>query len=300
MTIESQRVVILMASYNGEKYIESQIKSIILQTHTNWVLYIADDQSTDRTIEIIDTYSKKDSRISYAINPVRYGYAGRNFFELLLATSLDDFQYIAFSDQDDIWYPTKIESSIIELDQSGCDGLSSDLTAFWHNGESLKIIKSHNQKKYDYMFEVGSAGCTYLFTSKLAGMAKSLLLENKNFRTSFYFHDWFIYALCRSNNLYWKISNKSLILYRQHSSNETGINNGLSSKFVRLRKLTSGFALDQVYKLSDALCYTDHLVQLIGSRHGARWSLISHFWEIRRSPKDCVLLLLLMLFRVAR
>lgn len=57
------RVEILMATYNGEKYIKEQINSIINQTYTNWKLLIRDDGSKDKTVEIIKEYEKKDDRI---------------------------------------------------------------------------------------------------------------------------------------------------------------------------------------------------------------------------------------------
>ena len=57
------KIDILMATYNGEKYIVEQIDSIINQTYKNWNLLIRDDNSTDRTLEIIKNYQKKDARI---------------------------------------------------------------------------------------------------------------------------------------------------------------------------------------------------------------------------------------------
>ena len=57
------KIEILMATYNGEKYIEEQIDSIINQTYTNWELLIRDDKSKDNTASIIEEYEKKDSRI---------------------------------------------------------------------------------------------------------------------------------------------------------------------------------------------------------------------------------------------
>lgn len=60
---QNEKIEILMATYNGEKYIKEQINSIINQTYTNWRLLIRDDGSKDKTVEIIKEYEKKDDRI---------------------------------------------------------------------------------------------------------------------------------------------------------------------------------------------------------------------------------------------
>ena len=57
------KIEILMATYNGEKYVGEQIDSIIHQTYKNWKLLIRDDNSTDKTLEILKEYEKKDKRI---------------------------------------------------------------------------------------------------------------------------------------------------------------------------------------------------------------------------------------------
>ena len=61
--MQNTKITILMATYNGSKYIEQQLDSIINQTYENWELWIRDDLSTDSTIEIINKYVKKDLRI---------------------------------------------------------------------------------------------------------------------------------------------------------------------------------------------------------------------------------------------
>ena len=65
-------VLILMVSYNGEKYIKKQIDSIINQTYSNWKLIIQDDGSSDKTIEIIEKYTLEDNRIQLKKNTTQY------------------------------------------------------------------------------------------------------------------------------------------------------------------------------------------------------------------------------------
>ena len=107
MKIKNDRkVAILMATYNGGKYLREQIDSLINQTFTDWMLYIQDDGSKDNTLEIIRSYS--DPRIICVdVGLTRQG-AGINFMTLLNLVVSD---YYMFCDQDDVWFKDKIEKS---------------------------------------------------------------------------------------------------------------------------------------------------------------------------------------------
>lgn len=107
--INQHSIAILMATYNGAKYLSEQIDSIINQTCSDWTLYIQDDGSTDSTIQIIEDYARCDDRIKLVdIGLSRQG-AGLNFMNLL---NVVDSEYYMFSDQDDVWFPNKIEISL--------------------------------------------------------------------------------------------------------------------------------------------------------------------------------------------
>jgi len=98
---------ILMATYNGEKYIENQILSLQQQTHKNWILYIRDDGSTDSTLEILENFSKNDNRIKIIKDSLGCNLgAGKNFLTL---TKYSLSEYVIFCDQDDIWFERKLE-----------------------------------------------------------------------------------------------------------------------------------------------------------------------------------------------
>ncbi|MHB9334492.1 glycosyltransferase, partial [Fusobacterium polymorphum] len=106
------KIEILMATYNGEKYVGEQIDSIIHQTYKNWKLLIRDDNSTDKTLEILKEYEKKDKRIK--IIEDKKGNLGfvKNFEELLNNSKED---WVMFSDQDDYWLENKIEKYVAIL-----------------------------------------------------------------------------------------------------------------------------------------------------------------------------------------
>jgi glycosyltransferase involved in cell wall biosynthesis len=104
-------VSIVMTTYNGEKFIKEQLESIINQTYKNLEIIICDDGSTDKTVYLIKEYQKKDNRIKLYQNEKNLGFY-KNFEK---AISLCNGDYIALSDQDDIWSPNKIEIMVREF-----------------------------------------------------------------------------------------------------------------------------------------------------------------------------------------
>ena len=95
------QISIAMTTYNGEKYLAEQLDSILSQTHTDWELIICDDCSTDSTWQILQEYAQKDSRIKIYKNEQNLGF--KKNFEKAIGLCTGD--YIALSDQDDVWFP---------------------------------------------------------------------------------------------------------------------------------------------------------------------------------------------------
>lgn len=103
--INPNPVAILMATYNGEKYLREQIESLRRQSFKDWTLYIQDDGSKDATLKIIKEYADKDSRIRlFDVGLTRQG-AGMNFLSML---NIIESDYYMFCDQDDVWFDDKI------------------------------------------------------------------------------------------------------------------------------------------------------------------------------------------------
>ena len=106
--------LILMTTYNGEKYLSKQIDSIINQTYQKWKLLVRDDGSSDRTKQILSEYEKKDSRITVYQNTTDKHGAYLNFWTLIheARQNYPNYDYYFFSDQDDVWELDKIEIMI--------------------------------------------------------------------------------------------------------------------------------------------------------------------------------------------
>jgi len=102
--MEAIKISVVLCTYNGAKYIEKQIQSILNQTYKNIELLICDDLSTDNTFDIVKEFAERHSNIRCYRNSKNIGF-NRNFER---AIQLASGEYIAISDQDDIWNPLKL------------------------------------------------------------------------------------------------------------------------------------------------------------------------------------------------
>lgn len=105
-------VSVAMTTYNGEKFLREQIDSILNQTYQNLEIVICDDCFTDGTFGILEEYERRDSRIKLRRNERNLGFI-KNFEQ---AVSLCTGEFIALSDQDDIWEPWKLEESVKNIE----------------------------------------------------------------------------------------------------------------------------------------------------------------------------------------
>ena len=229
-------IEILMATYNGEKYVREQIDSIIHQTYENWKLLIRDDNSTDKTLEILKEYEKKDKRIKVIED--KKGNLGfvKNFEELL---NYSNKEWIMFSDQDDYWLENKIEKYVTILNSNPKDILKKPILIHSNSficNDNLEIIKkefinSNIASKYNedsYYFFYFVQGSTVLINRALIDLA---LPFSKNVTV----HDRYFHLLAEFLGKRIFI-NESLIKYRQHSNNKIGAKgSSIISKILKKR-----------------------------------------------------------------
>lgn len=290
-TNQLPKVAVLLAAYNGEKYIQEQIESIVNQVDVDIYIYISIDASTDRTLEICQQLQKIYKNI-FIINEgkERFGSAGKNFYYLIKNVDFEEFDFIALSDQDDIWKPSKIIRGIQVLEKEQATGYSSDVECFW-NDESRKnkvIKKSYPQKKYDYYFEPAGPGCTYILKRNFSINIKKSLL---NLKYPPFHHDWYIYAFARKNNFKWYIDNQPNIYYRQHRNNQVGANTGVIQKIKRLKKLKSGNFKKETTEIFNSLGGNNAIPLEI------RNSILKNPFEFRRNNREAIFLFIFALFK---
>ena len=219
--MENKKIDILMATYNGEKYLAEQLDSIINQTYHNWNLLIRDDNSTDRTLEIIQDYQKKDNRIKLLKdNEGNLGIV-KNFEELLKNS---ESEFIMFSDQDDIWIENKLDAYLKTAEKIKTKGflLHSDAVLFNKNKSDASIrtfISKKAEKKglENTFFNYFVQGATILISKEI----KNFILP---FPKEAYLHDRYIHLI---SELFFEriFVNEALIYYRQHGDNQIGAKN---------------------------------------------------------------------------
>ncbi len=215
----SERVDIVMATYNGESYIAEQLESIIKQTYTNWNLIIRDDGSKDKTKEILKQFSLKDNRIFIVEdNEGNLGF-NKNFLTLLSKTSAN---YISICDQDDVWLPEKVSLSlekIKEIENLGntpalvhCDAMIVDGNL---NVMADRWIGSRgNISGVDGLVFANSVqGAAAMINASLKKIALSLSPEIP------YDYHLALLALFRGRRFY---IDQPLLKYRQHDKNVIG------------------------------------------------------------------------------
>lgn len=109
--MNDRKVKVLLSAYNGERYIETQVDSILQQSYGNIELYIRDDGSKDETLQVLKKYEEKEN--VHVIPGENVGFI-KSFF--LLMETCGDADYFAFSDQDDVWLPGKIAMALEKLE----------------------------------------------------------------------------------------------------------------------------------------------------------------------------------------
>lgn len=175
------KVNILMATYNGEKYLRRQLDSLLAQTYDNIDIYVRDDGSKDYTVGLLKEYeTKKDIKGKRIIILQTEGENLRcptSFYEI--ARRCEPASYYAFCDQDDEWYPNKIEWAVEQLEKEDAEQLLVYYTASDYLEENGTFIrKSPKQKQKlsltDVLYYTPGSGFTIVFNE----VARQKLIVN--------------------------------------------------------------------------------------------------------------------------
>jgi rhamnosyltransferase len=242
---DDPKIAVLLAAYNGLEWLPEQVKTILDQNDVSVSLFVSVDSSSDGTEKWFDELARRDPRITILPHGRKFGGAARNFFRLITDTDLDDCDYVSFADQDDLWFKNKLSRAVHFLCLKECDGYSSNVIAFWPSGRKHLVHKAQSQKKWDYLFEAAGPGCTYVLRRSLLELIRKKGLIDINLIDDVYLHDWFCYAFARANNKLWYIDPEPSLLYRQHASNQVGVNSGIKGYLGRLSQFSDGFWLQQ-------------------------------------------------------
>lgn len=236
-------VAILLAVYNGEKYLKEQLESILSQTYTDIKIIIRDDGSKDKSPSIIDEYCQNYPQKIIALSGEPTGGAATNFAALLNECDAD---YIMFCDQDDVWLPDKIEKTISAMKEAENGGevpvlVHSDLKVVDQNLNiispsffSFQQLKQNSVTLSRLLVQNYVTGCTIMINRALkqkCGMIPDGCIM----------HDWWLALVAE---IFGKMVclEETTMLYRQHSNNQVGAKAAYGFSFIR-RKLAT---LDKV------------------------------------------------------
>lgn len=249
-------ITILMAVYNGEKYLKEQLESIRLQDYSDWRLIVRDDCSSDKSVQILkDFASSVTNEVQVYINKPACGSAKGNFARLLNDASGSG--YIMFSDQDDVWKRDKLSicmDKMRELEEK----YGKDIPLLVHSdvevaSENMEVISS---SMFDYsgirreatleqlLLQNNVTGCTMLFNQPLcegiAPFAGSPCVI---------MHDYFaaLYAKIFGKTAF---INKPLVSYRQHGDNSVGAKASRSPSYLFKRLMDGRKAYKEAVKTS--------------------------------------------------
>ena len=231
-----EKVDILLATYNGEKYIKEQIESILNQTYKNIQIIISDDCSKDGTRQILKEYEKND-KIKVFYQEENLGYVKN--FEFLLKQVESNLYML--SDQDDVWKKEKVEKSVEKIESEKLDLVFGDLEVVDENLNTLyksynrymhlihKIKKYQKDYRLQYLYNC-MTGCTII--SRKNWIDKVLPFPTNS---KYVIHDYWIGLIIALNGKVGYLDTP-YILYRQHGTNQVGTKKA-SKQYNELKKV---------------------------------------------------------------
>lgn len=213
------KVAVLLSTYNGDKYLNEYLDSLNGQTCSDITLFVRDDGSSDKTLQLLLKKSQELSNYKFLLLPsLDHLGAAQSFFNLLDKAG-DDFNYYAFSDQDDIWLPTKISSAVNKLEPIPGNIPALYCSRLEYVDEDLNHLQWSKVPRSigfgNAVVENIASGCTIVMNKS----ARKLILSSPNLNCLM--HDWWCYLTvsCFGRIVFDDLSG---IKYRLHSNNTIG------------------------------------------------------------------------------
>lgn len=255
-------ISILLSTYNGEKYIQAQLDSLLAQTEQDFHLYACDDGSTDNTYAILSEYAKAyPKKITVQKNRSGTGSAREAFLKMMLEHKDD---YVFLCDQDDVWKSDKISISMQAIrDMEKRFGertpllIHTDLVVVDENlreiGPSYRAmndVRPQRNTLEKILIQNITVGCTMVYNRALSDLLRPI-------HGYFYMHDWWIALIASAFGLTGSVKTAT-VLYRQHGANVSG-SKDVHSIFYILKRATGAQALrsEMTYTYRQAETFLD-------------------------------------------
>lgn len=210
-----QKVVVLMVTYNGEKYLRAQIESITKQTYGNVRLFVLDNGSQDKTWEILKEFERADQ--IHSLKKAENLEPSKAFLQLL--DEAPDNCFVAFSDQDDVWLPEKIETLILNCQSNKPTVTFSSRSFTTENGTLLGESKEIDAKLVGWKnacIENIIPGNTLLLNPEAVKLLKEIGIPDVK-----HYDSWIYLVMSVFGNL--QYIPRPLVQYRIHDSNAVGL-----------------------------------------------------------------------------
>ncbi|MGJ8611443.1 MAG: glycosyltransferase [Octadecabacter sp.] len=240
-------VAILLCTFNGEKWLPAQLASIAAQTHTDWVLCVSDDGSTDGTLDMIHAFARDhpvwintDRRRSTGVTNSQM--AAENFLQTLSHPDLPigPNSHVALCDQDDIWRPDKLAHALsvlstVPISEPAVYGGQSRHIA--DDGRTIGASKPPQKPlglRNAMLQNVVSGHSTVLSPAGVKSMRVAGVPQG------IHYHDWWIYLFMSAIGARIVVDDHIALDYRQHGENVMGMGQGSAARLTRLGQIWSG------------------------------------------------------------
>lgn len=272
-------VQILMAVYNGGRYLREQLDSLLVQTFGDWELLVSDDCSTDGSLDVLREYAERDERIRVVLEGEHYGAAKPHFMALL---RLADAPYVMTCDQDDVWDADKVAVTLEamraeEAASAGAEPLlvCTDLRVV---DESLRVLSPSflaysgmDASKLDFGYFLASClvtGCTMMVNHPLLSLLREPVDEG-----ALVMHDWWASLVAAAFGRVVHLD-RATISYRQHGDNSVG-----ADRFTVARALAALDAKRQTER--EAVAQAGEFARVFGGRlDDARRSQLEAYLQV--------------------
>lgn len=232
------KVVIFLATFNGERFLKEQLNSIKNQTHDNWELWVSDDGSSDNTLTILQQFQDLLGNAVHIVSGPGQGYVA-NFLSLLCKDEIKA-DYYAFCDQDDIWGPGKLQHAL------ECLASMPNERSLLYCSRTKLIDENGNFIGYSSYF-IKPPGFLNALVQNIAGgntmvfnHASIELVRAAGFNSNIVCHDWWLYLLVTGAGGGVFYDSYPSVLYRQHNANLIGSNLGWKARLQRFKMLLQG------------------------------------------------------------
>ena len=233
------KIAILLCTFDGQHYLRDQLGSIKAQSLDDWKVWASDDGSCDATLSILTQHALSWGEGRIAIFQGPSGGFVRNFLSLV-CNPLIQSDFYAFADQDDIWEPDKLQRALDCL-----SAISSQVPALYcartllvdaaNNPLGLSSRYSRQPSFRNALVQNIASGNTMVFNDA----ARRLMIE-AGATVDVFAHDWWAYLLVSGCGGVVNYDPVPALRYRQHSSNQIGMNTGIAATMSRLKGMLGG------------------------------------------------------------